>query len=118
MKIINEFYKEKKETKHLNETKLNRVFYYNGKEAALDILNFKIIKSKTTNNELLRLRKLFKNKDIPNLPIGADTLMSKYKIPEGRQLGIKLKLIEEEWVKNNFKISDLEIENIVNTKDI
>ena len=118
MKIINEFYKEKKETKHLNETKLNRVFYYNGKEAALDILNFKIIKSKTTNNELLRLRKLFKNKDIPNLPIGADTLMSKYKIPEGRQLGIKLKLIEEEWVKNNFKISDLEIDNIVNTKDI
>ena len=118
MKIINEFYKEKKETKHLNETKLNRVFYYNGKEAALDILNFKIIKSKTTNNELLRLRKLFKNKDILNLPIGADTLMSKYKIPEGRQLGIKLKLIEEEWVKNNFKISDLEIDNIVNTKDI
>ena len=118
MKIINEFYKEKKEIKHLNETKLNKVFYYNGKEAALDILNFKIIKSKTTNNELLRLRKLFKNKDILNLPIGADTLMSKYKIPEGRQLGIKLKLIEEEWVKNNFKISDLEIDNIVNTKDI
>ena len=113
MKIINEFYKEKKETKHLNETKLNRVFYYNGKEAALDILNFKIIKSKTTNNELLRLRKLFKNKDILNLPIGADTLMSKYKIPEGRQLGIKLKLIEEEWVKNNFKISDKQIDSIV-----
>ena len=118
MKIINEFYREKKETKHLNETKLNRVFYYNGKQAALDILNFKIIKSKTTNKELLRLRKLFKNKDILNLPVGADTLMSKYKIPEGRQLGIKLKLIEEEWVKNNFKISDLEIDNIINTKDI
>ena len=118
MRIINEFYKEKKETKHLNETKLNRVFYYNGKQAALDILNFKIIKSKTTNKELLRLRKLFKNKDILNLPVGADTLMSKYKIPEGRQLGIKLKLIEEEWVKNNFKISDLEIDNIINTKDI
>ena len=118
MKIINEFYREKKKTKHLNETKLNRVFYYNGKQAALDILNFKIIKSKTTNKELLRLRKLFKNKDILNLPVGADTLMSKYKIPEGRQLGIKLKLIEEEWVKNNFKISDLEIDNIINTKDI
>ena len=118
MKIINEFYREKKEKKHLNETKLNRVFYYNGKQAALDILNFKIIKSKTTNKELLRLRKLFKNKDILNLPVGADTLMSKYKIPEGRQLGIKLKLIEEEWVKNNFKISDLEIDNIINTKDI
>ena len=118
MKIINEFYREKKETKHLNETKLNKVFYYNGKQAALDILNFKIIKSKNTDNELLRLHKLFKNKDILDLPVGADTLMSKYKIPEGKQLGIKLKLIEQEWVKNNFKISDLEIDNIVNTKDI
>jgi len=118
IKIINEFYKEKKELKHFKETKLNKVFYYNGKQAVLDILNFKIVKSKTPSNELLSLHELFKNKAIPNLPIGANSLMTRYKIPEGRQLGIKLKLIEEEWVKNNFKISDKEIDNIVKTKDI
>jgi|TARA_Y100000389_G_scaffold63615_1_gene59655 hypothetical protein len=39
--------------------------------------------------------------------------MSKYKIPEGKQLGKKLKMIEEEWVKNNFKISDQQVEYIV-----
>ena len=61
---------------------------------------------------------LFIDKNLPILPIGADTLMSKYKIPEGKQLGIKLKLIEEEWLKNNFKISDKEIDNIVYFKDI
>ena len=33
------------------------------------------------------------------MPIGADTLMTKYQIPEGKQLGTKLKIIEEEWVK-------------------
>jgi len=118
IKIINEFYKEKKELKHFKETKLNKVFYYNGKQAVLDILNFKIVKSKTPSNELLSLHELFKNKAIPNLPVGANSLMTRYKIPEGRQLGIKLKLIEEEWVKNNFKISDKEIDNIVKTKDI
>ena len=39
--------------------------------------------------------------------------MSKYSIPEGKQLGVKLKLIEEVWVKNNFKISDKQIDSIV-----
>ena len=28
--------------------------------------------------------------------------------------GDKLKLIEEEWVKNNFQISDQQVENIMN----
>ena len=48
------------------------------------------------------------------MPIGADVLMTKYKISEGKQLGVKLKMIEEEWVKNNFQISDQQVENIIN----
>jgi hypothetical protein len=40
--------------------------------------------------------------------------MSKYNISEGKLLGNKLKIIENEWVKNNFQITDKEIENIVN----
>ena len=51
---------------------------------------------------------------MPSMPIGAKVLMSKYNIPEGKTLGAKLKLIEEEWVKNNFYISEREIEKIVN----
>ena len=48
------------------------------------------------------------------MPIGADVLMTKYKISEGKQLGAKLKLLEEQWVKNNFQISDQQIEKIIN----
>ena len=40
--------------------------------------------------------------------------MMKYNIPEGKQLGLKLKMIEEEWVKNNFQISDKKIDSIIN----
>ena len=47
------------------------------------------------------------------MPIGAELLMQKYKIPEGKQLGVKLKKIELEWVKNNFTISDKQVENII-----
>ena len=48
------------------------------------------------------------------MPINADLLMKKYEIPEGKQLGKKLRTIEEEWVKNNFKISDQQVDNIIN----
>tara|TARA_B100001173_G_scaffold35463_1_gene27489 strand:+ start:2615 stop:2740 length:126 start_codon:yes stop_codon:yes gene_type:complete len=40
--------------------------------------------------------------------------MTKYKVPEGKELGDKLKLIENEWVNNNFQISDTKLENIIN----
>ena len=47
------------------------------------------------------------------MPVEANTLMEKYQIPEGKQLGLKLKMIEEEWVKNNFKISDQQVDHII-----
>ena len=110
---ISNFYNDKKESKILNEANLNRVFYYNGRQAVLDILCFKIIKTKKVDMKLLNLLELYKKKTTPSLPIGADLLMTRYKIPEGRQLGSKLKLIEEEWIKNNFEISEKQIDNIV-----
>ena len=114
IKIIDKFYKEKNNVKKINEKSINEIFYYNGKQAALDILNFAIIKSKKIDQNLIELCKNYLNKPVPKMPIGADILMEKYKIPEGKQLGAKLKLIEELWVKNNFQISDHQVENIVN----
>ncbi len=111
--VISNFYNERKESKILNEANLNKVLYYNGKQAVLDILNFKIIKTKKTDKKLLNLLKLYSSKVTPNLPIGADLLMTRYKIPKGKQLGSTLKLIEEEWIRNNFEISDKQIDNIV-----
>ena len=40
--------------------------------------------------------------------------MEKYNIPEGKTLGNKLKMIEEEWVNNNFKLSQKQISKIIN----
>ena len=65
------------------------------------------------DNKLFNLLEFYKNKVTPSLPVGADLLMTRYKIPEGKQLGNILKLIEEEWIKNNFKISDKQVDNIV-----
>ena len=114
IKIINDFYQEKISSKTFSENRMNRIFYYDGKQAVCDILNYHLIKSKKIEKNLMDLIHLYKNKSIPKMPIGADTLMTKFKIPEGKQLGTKLKTIEEEWVKNNFKISDKQITYIVN----
>ena len=110
---ISNFYNEKEGIKTLNEANLNKVLYYDGKQAVLDILNFKIIKSKKLDKKMLSLLELYKNKITPSLPIGADLLMTRYNIPKGKQLGSMLKSIEEEWVRNNFEISEKQIDNIV-----
>ena len=57
---------------------MNKVFYYNGKEAVIDILKYKIIKSKKVDNSLKELIQYYENIRIPVMPINADLLMSKY----------------------------------------
>ena len=114
IKIIDEFFKENKNKNTFSEKNMNKIFYYNGRQAVIDILKFRIITAKKFDKKLIELIKFYKDKTSPIMPVGANVLMAKYKIPEGKQLGLKLKIIEEEWVKNDFKISDEQIEQIVN----
>ena len=93
---------------------MNKVFYYHGKQALLDILNYRILRLKKLNSAIRDLINHYKKSEVPKIPISADLLMRKYKLSEGKQLGKKLKIIEEEWVKNSFKISDQQVENIIN----
>ena len=113
VKIIHGFYKDKFNLKKFTQYNFNEYFYYDGNQAVLDVLRFKVIKSKKIDKSLIELIEYYKNKPIPKMPIGAELLMQKYKIPEGKQLGVKLKKIEVEWVKNNFTISDKQVENII-----
>ena len=92
---------------------MNKVFYYEGKQAVIDILNYSFIRSKKLDQSFKNLIEIYKDKKMPVMPIGADILMKKYKIPEGKQLGIKLKIIEEHWVKNNFYITDQQVDSII-----
>ena len=114
IKIIDNFYKEKINMKIYSESNLNKIFYFDGRQAVLDILNYRIIKSKKIETSLLDLAKYYEKRTVPKMPLGADLLMKKYKIREGKQLGVKLKMIETEWVKNNFEISDQSVDNIIN----
>ncbi len=114
IKNIHNFYKEKITSKTLDKNNLNKIFYYTGKETVIDILNFRIFKSNKIDNNLVELLKIYEDKLRPIMPVKADILKQKYKISEGKILGDKLKMIEKEWVNNNFEISDKQVENIIN----
>ena len=93
---------------------MNKIFYYCGKEAVIDILDYRIIRSNRSEGSLEELSNHYKNSQLPVMPVKADLLMKKYQIPEGKQLGEKLRVIEKEWVNNDFKITSQQIDNIVN----
>ena len=65
IKDIDNFYKEKINFKTFTENNMNKIFYYYGKETALDILNHRKIKSKKVDNSLNELIKHFENKETP-----------------------------------------------------
>ena len=113
LKLIDFFYKEKTNLKNFTEKNFNKIFYFNGKQAVIDIINFKLFTSNKVEKKLIKLIEVYKDKVIPTMPIGANTLMAKYNIPEGKILGNKLKMIEEMWVKNDFQILDKQIQKII-----
>jgi poly(A) polymerase len=112
IKTIDLFYRDKINIKSFNEKNLNKILYFNGKQAVIDIVNFKLFISNKVEKNLIKIIEIFKNKKIPNMPVGANLLMSKYNIPEGRSLGIKLKKLEEIWIENDFIITEKQIEKI------
>ena len=112
--FLNNFYSQKITTKTFSEKNLNRFFYFNGKQAIIDIIYFKIFRSHKVDRELIKMIKNFENKELYIMPFKTNALMEKYNLTEGKELGNKLKKIEEVWVNNNFDISEKEIKKIVN----
>ena len=114
LKTINKFYNEKITVFTFSEKNLNKFFYFHGKEAVIDVLSYKLFSLKKVDEKLLNFINIFKSKVLPTMPVGAKVLMERYDIPEGKTLGKKLKMIEEEWVNNNFQLSEKKISKIAN----
>ena len=102
-----------KNDKEFFERNLIKNVYLNGKNhsIALNLINFSI-NPKVKNDVFLKnLDKILKIK-IPIFPIDGDTLKQKG-MQEGQSLGKVLKILETEWINNDFKISNEKIEEII-----
>lgn len=113
LKFLDNFYKKKITSKTFIHENLNQIFYFNGKQSLIDLINFKIFKSKKIDTKLTKMVSEYEGKEVPIMPFGANILMKNYGIAEGKELGKKLKMIEEAWAKNNFQISSKEVEIII-----
>jgi len=102
-----------KNNKTFNTRNLWKILYFNGKESLLDLINFHIFISTKVDKKLVNFIDFFKDKKTPLLPLKAITLMTKYNISEGKELGLKLKQIENKWIDNNFTISEKEVQKLI-----
>jgi len=111
--FLKEFYYKKNNKDSFSEKNLWKILYHNGKQSLSDLLNFEIFKNKKINKKLINLIDFFEDKEVPIFPVKAKNLMEKYNLSEGKLLGIKLKKIEEKWIENDFKISESEINKLI-----
>ena len=109
--FIKEIFNKSDDKDFFSKKNLQKVFYYQGKPYLLDAIDFKLFISNKKNNKLLELKKYFENLEKPKFPIKAKIMMEKYNLKEGKELGQKLKSLENLWVENNFNISEKEVEN-------
>ena len=103
---------EKSDDKNtFSKNNLQKIFYFQGKSYLLDIIDFQLFISNKRNSKLIEFKKYFEKLEKPKFPIKAKNIMEKYNMKEGKELGQKLKYLENLWVENSFNISEKEVEN-------
>tara|TARA_B100000029_G_scaffold418233_1_gene423188 strand:- start:577 stop:1851 length:1275 start_codon:yes stop_codon:yes gene_type:complete len=111
--FLKKIFSTKNSIEDFSEKNLWKVLYLNDKERLIDMIDFKIFRSKKIDKKLLNLKKFFQDKEKPIFPVKAKHLQDEYKLKEGIELGKKLKDIENMWINNSFKITNEEIKKIV-----
>jgi len=103
-----------KSKKFYLEDNLKKIIYLTNKEMAKNILLFgKCENNKTKHINLEKLLDYINSCIIPKLPISGDDL-KKHGYASGRELGKKLKFLEEKWIENNFTLKQEYIEKYLN----
>ncbi|MFZ9438388.1 MAG: hypothetical protein ACO26X_03995, partial [Candidatus Fonsibacter ubiquis] len=84
---------------------IKRQIYFYKKDLALDFLNFIFcLKKEMKISNLKKYRKFIKRFKVPRFPITGNFLMKKG-FKQGLELGKKLDLLKNYWIKNNFKLN-------------
>ena len=113
IRFLSNIFSKNLDKNFFKEKTLWKILYYNGKDHLNDLINFKIVKNVKEDKNLINLKKFFSNQNPPKIDIKAKTLIEKFNYKEGKELGKKLKEIEDFWVENSFKISDQELNNLI-----
>ena len=106
-------YKNFSEKNFFEDKNISKIHYFNGPSMTTDLLDFKIFTSKNLSKKLIDLRNKYLHKEVPVFPIKAKNLIKNYNLKEGKELGEKLKILENVWLDNNFSINEDQIKKIL-----
>ncbi len=109
--FLKEIYDKSNDNDIFSKNNLQKIFYFQGKSYLLDVIDFQLFRSNKKSNKLIELKKHFEKLEKPMFPIKAKIIMEKYNLKEGKELGQKLKYLENLWLENSFNISEKEVEN-------
>ena len=85
---------------------IKKLIYLSSKNYVKDLLLFSLCTTnKVKNYDIEKFLNYINDCKIPKFPISGDYLKERGYKP-GKELGKKLKSLEEEWIKNNFIIED------------
>ncbi len=110
IKFLKEIYDNSNKKDTFSKKNLQKIFYFQGKSYLLDAIDFQLFRS-NKSNKLVELKKYFEKLEKPKFPIKTEIIMERYNLKEGKELGQKLKHLENLWVENNFNISEKEVKN-------
>ena len=113
IKFLKDIFSKTPDKRIFEEKNLWKILYFNNNNLLNDLINFQIFKSKKEDKRLIKLKEFFSSQVPPKFNVKAKSLMEKFNLKEGKELGDKLKQIETIWVNNSFKISEDQIEKII-----
>ena len=114
IKFLYHNYSNLSDNSFFSEKNFHKLVYYNDKSLVIDLIDFKICVSKKDITKMIKLKNSIIETNKPIFPIKAKNLIKEYNLKEGKELGTKLKKIEDVWVQNNFKITNQEVNRIIN----
>ena len=113
IKFLKDIFSKPLDKKIFEEKNLWKILYFNNNSLLNDLINFQIFKSKKEDKKLIKLKEFFSSQVPPKFNVKATSLMEKFNLKEGKELGDKLKQIETTWINNSFKVSEDQIEKII-----
>ena len=113
IRFLNNIFSKPLDKNLFSKKNLWKILYFHGNQHLNDLINFKIVKNKKVDNKIIKIKKFFNNQSAHKFNIKAKDLIEKFNMKEDRELGQKLKEIETFWIDNSFKITDKQIEKII-----
>ena len=116
LNMLSQNFIKSQENKLFFQKDLKKNIFYFGKEhmQSLNLLNFSINK-KTKFQDYQNLSATIKKTVLPEFPFDGNYIKNKG-INEGVVVGKILSLLQEEWLNNNFKISDKKVLKIISNQ--